>query len=552
MSSLALKSVSIHDRPEIVNYLIIGLVVVLFNLKSFGVHVIVLDDLAHYAEVVEGRFGYARFNRSLINPFLWYFFSEIMSYSAAISRAALLTLIMVPLSFIVYHIWTKYLSLPKSFSLICAILPQILPGQTYIPTFVIGSYNTWSLLIYFLAVLFFLKYLEQEKIAFWLMGTLFYLGAVDSTETSIFLAGPLVVALLWFRKFNKQHVTVILTILVVAACKLAFVLLAPYSNVNTPQYFGWEEILTRLQRMLTWDLPNPGINGPVALFIFAAIVAVGLILLVAKPIGLQMLPETAEKNHFEPSERFRMVGLCLFGISWVCASILPFLASAYFFRRYAYILGFGLNFLFVLAVYSILEREKLKKYHAALIVLAILIVFVGVERGRKVETTFKWPDWVHTSIQSSLKSYDFPQESQIVIVGPAIGYLMTVGYWTWSSGYIKYATGRADLSGLVGKEEKFYDPFVRNERSYSFQMHGLDMSHPLFLFRFDKGVLEQLHYFVQWREEKGREEWSIYYLDAGNGKASKYATGNSKSDYRKTLEQLGRDGVTGREILWSG
>jgi len=547
MSSLAPKSVSLQNRSKIISYVIIGLVVVLFNLKSLGVHVIILDDFAHYAEIVEGKFGYARLHRSLIDPFFFYFFAKIMSYSAPMARAGILILFMLPLSFIVYHICTKYLSFPMTLSIFCAIIPQVLPGQAYVPTFVIGSYNTWSLLIFFLAVLFFLKYLEQKKTAFWLGGILFYFGAVDSTETSIFLAAPLVIALLWFRKFNRRHIIVILGILVVAAYKVTFVLLAPYSNVNTPRYFGWREILTRLRRMLTWDLPNPGINESLALFIFVAIVAVGLILLVAKPIGLQMLPEMAEKNHFEPSERFRMIGLSLLGISWVCASILPFLASTYFSSRYAYILGFGLNFLCILAVYSIFERGILKKYHVTVVLLAILTVFVGMERVKRVEATFKWPDWVHASIQSSLKKYDFPKESQIVIVGPATGYLMTGGYWNWSSGYLKYATGRADLSGLVGKEDKFYDPFVRSERSYSFQMHGLDMNKPLFLFRFEKGALEQLQYYLQWREEKGRIEWSIYHLDAGNGKASKYATGN-----RKTFERLERNGITRREVLWSG
>jgi hypothetical protein len=552
MSSLAPKSVSLQNRSKIISYVIIGLVVVLFNLKSLGVHVIILDDFAHYAEIVEGKFGYARFHRSLIDPFFFYFFAKIMSYSAPMARVAILSLVMVPLSFIVYHICARYLSLPKTLSIFCAVIPQILPGQAYVPTFVIGSYNTWSLLIFFVALLSFFKYLEQEKIAFWLMGTLFYFGAVDSTETSIFLAAPLVVALLWFRKFNKRHVTVILTILGVAACKVAFVLLAPYSNVNTPRFLGVREVVRRFKQMLTWDLPNPGINEPVALFIFAAIVALGLIVLVAKPIDLQILRQPTKKSNIRSSDRRRMAGLCLFGIAWVCASILPFLASTYFSSRYAYILGFGLNFLFILSVYSIFERGKLKKYHLSLILLAILTVFVGIERGKRVEATFKWPDWVHTSIQRSLIKYDFPKESQIVIVGEATGYLMTGGYWNWSSGYLKYATGRADVSGLVGKEEKRYDPFVTSERSYDFQMHGLDMNKPLFLFRFEKGALKQVRYCLQWREAKGQVEWSIYHINLSNGRASNYATGNSKSDYEKAIERLARNGVTRREVLWSG
>ncbi len=552
MGSLTLKSVSIQDRPEIINYVIIGLVVLLFNLKSLGVHVIVLDDLAHYAEVVEGKFGYARFHRSLINPFLWYFFAKIMAYSAPMARAAILILVMLPLSFVMYYLCKNYLFLPKGLSIFCAILPQVLPGQAYIPTFVIGSYNSWALLIYLSAVLCFLKYLEKSNVAFLMGGILSYFGAVEGTETAIFLAAPLVVLIFWYRRFSRQHVFIILGILFVGAYKVVFVLLHPYSNVNAPRFLGVNEVLRRLQQMVTWDLPNPGMNASIALIMFLAVLALGLTLLVAKPVSMQTLPGKMEEAHSPPSERFRMFGLLLFAITWVTASILPFLASRYFSSRYAYILGFGLNFLFVLSIYSIFQRGRLKKYHVSVILLAILIVFVSLNRGEAIKKTFGPPDWVHDTIQKSLKPYNFPKESEIVIVGQATGYLFTGGYWNWSSGYIKYATKRSDLSGLIGIEKPFYDPFKAKERSYSFQMHGLDISKPLFLFRFHKGGVKPISYCLQWRKDEENPKWTIYSVNTGDGKVTEYASGNTRLEYEAVIGKLEKAGIGKRDVLWSG
>ena len=52
---------------EIVAYIWIALVVIILNIPSIGVDVIVLDDYAHYSEVVDGRLNTVRFQRGVIN-----------------------------------------------------------------------------------------------------------------------------------------------------------------------------------------------------------------------------------------------------------------------------------------------------------------------------------------------------------------------------------------------------------------------------------------------------------------------------------------------------
>jgi len=535
-----------QKSTKVLPYLWIALVVIIFNLSSIGVDVIVLDDYAHYSEVVDGSLNTVRFNRGIINPFFWYTFIKILTYSPALARLSLVVLVMVPLALIIYYICRRYLRLPYIISAFSAIIFQILPNQAYIPTFIVGSYTTWALFILFISILFCLRYLKDEKNIDLMAALLFYFLAVEATELSIFLIFPLFVLLFGYKKLTKTHYILCSLLIIIATYKIIFVLINPYSDVTAPNIYSYKIIIERFYEFIIWSSPNPGVSEPLMVSICGILILGGLIFSINKPDKLNTI---GYDDTMYLVKRKRLIWLLLFGLSWFIISFVPFATAKYFSNRYAYIPAFGFNFVLIFGIYSLFYREKLVKYHVTTVVLIILIIMTGIERNKNIKNTFKNAENVNLYVRKALSEYEFPKDSQIVISGPQIGYLLTGGYWNWSTGYLKYAIKRNDIAGLVGKENNFYDPFNPKERGYSYTMKGLDLSKPLFLFRLKNNQYVQLTFCLQWKNEEKVGEWNIYKIDPSDGIATLFEKGKGKTEYRNTLLTAGIDT---KEVYWGG
>jgi hypothetical protein len=142
---------------------------------------------------------------------------------------------------------------------------------------------------------------------------------------------------------------------------------------------------------------------------------------------------------------------------------------------------------------------------------------------------------VHESIVHDLSKLDYPDQSQIIILNG--NRIPTGGWWNYSSGYIKYATGRKDLTGIVGKEYFYYDPFVAKNRGFdkSDNMNGVDLSLPVYIYKLEcksNGChLNQLKYALQWNEGP----WSLITFDMRSGEIVNSIKGSGYNDLANYL-----------------
>jgi hypothetical protein len=241
----------------------------------------------------------------------------------------------------------------------------------------------------------------------------------------------------------------------------------------------------------------------------------------------------------------------LFGLVWIVVSLAPYTASKYFGGRYVYPTGFGMSFLTVLSIYLLLHWKPIRKYFVSAIVLLVFTISVGFYRSKNIRDTFYFPEKTHKVVKRALSEFNFPKDAQIVLVGPIVGYLSTGGYWIWSTGYLNYATRRLDISGLVGLEKSCYNPFDTKERGYTYQMRGLDLGKPLFIFRIYNNRYEQVLYCLQCVQRENSKVWKIYRLDDSTGEIMLFKEGKSENEYVASIKDLSAMGISKKDILWS-
>jgi hypothetical protein len=542
----------LHAVPEVYVYAGLALAVILLSLPALGINLLILDDLALYSEALEGRFNVVRLRRMLLVPFINQGLAEIMVYSPVLARGAVLVLGMAPLSILSYIVYREILSLPRGVAFFAALLPQILPGQPYIPAFVIGSYTVWGLCFYLVSLICSFRYLESRRL--WLLFTalLFYAASLETMEISVFLFIPLLFLVAFSRPIDKRAVLLLTLLGLAAASKAAWTIYNPYSNVTAAQPFELAIALSRLRDGISWSFPDPAFGHiphlPLLGLLFAALC---LFLDLVFPQGQSARHATSEAEPAVFQHRKRTLVAYTFGIVWFLASMSPFLVSTYFSNRYVYVAGFGFNLLMVLSCFSFFPRLGFHRLRPALAVILIGSLLVGVYRFESLRHTFGPREKAHAALHRMLSPRDFPADSQVVVVGGPTGYLFTGGYWVWSTGYLRYTLKRVDVSGLVGPEMVSYNPFQLNKRGYGFPMHGLRLTQPVFLFRFDGSDLLPVRYCLVWGEGRDAEAWTIYRLDDLRGDMAPLRTGRGKTDYALALEELSKAGVSPTEIMWA-
>jgi hypothetical protein len=547
-------------RAEWPSYFLLGLAIVVFSAPSLSVPVLIRDDLGFYSAALDGSFQWGFLKRSLLAPVYNFLLAETMVFSVFSARLAVLIVFIVPLSFAVYYTFSVFLSLPRPVSFFAALLPQILRGQTDIPTFIIGSYFTFGLLLYFLAVIFSMRYLKGLGRGNLAGAGLLYFACVETTEVAIPLFLPFAAFLLLLKRLSGEDYRGSLchllgTLGAIALYKGLYVLLFPYSVVTTPQSLEAVNLLERLGKALEWSFPNPGIGQSSVLYGLSALIpAAGVVLAILRPVQIPSVPVADGLPHFSLlSDRARWLLWYGFGAGWFLFAFLPFMSSFFFLSRYIYAAAFGLNLLLVLGLFSICYRGPLAARVVFLIALSAVTLFTGLERYKALASTFDRKGEAHAAIGAALSKVDLPPQSQVFIVGRRHNYVFTGSRWDWSTGYLQYVTGRSDIRGLVGREQPSFDPFKRVKAPPDAGEQGIDPERPLFIFRMEKNDrLNQLRYFLQWQEGEDTVRWVLYKLNPATGQMERFRTGSSRESYFDILEDLAKTGIAKSDIAWGG
>ncbi len=520
--------------------LIIFILVFYFNLNGVFLNTLYQDDNSNYLEGLTNNYDIIkeRLKRDLFRPYVQYVFSELLAYSPTIARVVILFL-MTLLSNVLLLIYYNLFRLPISISLFASILPFLIPQQTLYPSFVIGAYPIWILLLLLVTFYYLVKYIKKDNnneyrsVIFIFITFLFYVFFNTSTNPLFFI--PLAITLFLLFKPNRFIIIATLIIVGTGTSKL-FKILYSTNSIEEINVFESSILLKRVSKFLYYSNPfnisNLSFNLSLAL------------ILILFPIVL-LIKNKKNILHHSPINIPSIIPL-VFGLSWCLVSIAPFLFSPYFSTRYAFPFTIGYSLLFSWVLYYILKNIELKfKYPTeifTLVVFSTIILIAGITKVKEVNKLYRFREGIISQFTEKIKSdgINFPANSQIIIIGHG-EYMYTNSFWKWSTGQIQYFTKRKDLTGLIGKEKLYYNPFDKSKRGYSFRMNGLNSRQPIFIFNISSKECSQIFNVLTCEKisSSDKMKWAFYKLDS-NGKTGIITSGsNSKEEIKTELIKLG-------------
>lgn len=536
--------------PEAFLYVLLGAGVVVFSLPALDLDFLISDDVVYYNLGLDGGLVGKHFRRMLLAPIINYLLSQAMAVSLPMARALVVMLGMVPVAIVAYLSYRAIFRLSKTQAFFAALLPEILPSQVYIPAFVIGSYTAWGLLFFYLSLLFSFRFLESTKWRWFFLSGVFYLSAVETTELSVFLLLPMLIPIFGLHPINKSSLTLAGSLALLSLYKFFYVLLGTSGVPTSRHAFDLAVALGRIRYAIGFSLPDPQLNQlgyfPLYLFLF---IALGVVMHLRK--YAHESPDRAGRERClasSDSNKYLLMSY-LFGFVWFVCSVAPFTVSYYFTHRYFYPAAHGLSLLIVLAVCSWLSLLRVRLLFVSAMIA--LTIFSGVLRLQTIEKTYAARKEVSAPLNRFLRSFKFPERSQIVVVGKGTELLYTSGYWHWSTGYLRYATKRDDISGQLGEEKGFYNPFGRRTRFRPNQMGGLTLEDPLFAFRYDGNRITQVSYCLQWGNEKDPERWTLFSMDPVKGDLTPFRSGIGEEAFGIAMKEMETRGIEQGEVLWA-
>jgi len=532
------------------------LVVVIFNLIVVtGLDVLLHDSPRNYKYAIEGKFPWSLVKHFVLYPFMDWAAWKMTVVSPSLTRAIFILFFLVPISCCFYYLYRFKLGFPRAAAFAAAVLPHILPHQWQIPAGIGMSRTVFPLLTAAAALLLGIQYLEKNTPKNWarLAGSAFlYIVCCQLMEQALFLFPPMALLFLGYTKWNKKHIRLLALFSLIAAARyIQIIMFTRKARVMAPL----EEILRRVGLYFKYSLPLPDIGPVVPAVLYTGIFLAGFFLLLRHP-------ETGPQKsiHFSHMKR-NMYAVYLYGFAalWAGVTVLPFITmgAVIFPPRYSYISAFGINAIFVLSIYVILNRGFLKKANVHYIALAALIVFSGVYRYVNLKTIYDAKNNVQALIVDTLKKIQLPPNSQVVISGMpemAHGHIR-------ATGYMMYALKRNDVIGRFrtvapGDENNFINHFDPKDLALenAGQFRGIYFDKPAFFFVLDKGrtKLKQFEYVLHWKGKTKIAPWTILRADKRTGSLSPFKTGEGMDGYLSTLTELKKQGIPREDILWGG
>jgi len=523
-------------------YLGIAFTVILFNLKAiFGLDILLGDDPIMYTEVLNGKFPWWMMKFSLLSPFTEWLAWNLMVYSLNLARFLYTVFLMVPISCCFYYFLKNRFGFSRMTAFTAAVLPNILPMQRQIPAGINMSYVLWGLLPALVSLIIGFQYLEKETSKNWIRlaaASLCFFISTQLMEQALFLLPSFGLAFWGYKKFARKSILLMSLFTLTAIPQLIRAIINPRNSAKV-YFIPLNEIVNRFLFYFQWSLPFPNISPEYIVLIFSVLISTGFILFLKQ-----------SDNTFFTQRLF----LYIFFIAWAVFNIFAFIfISPFYTPRLVYISSFGLNAIFVFSIYIILYSFSRTKFKLHIPVFIIVIIFSGVLRYYNLDKMYSLINIDFSIIRNELAKKEFPPHSQIVIFGvKGISNADNKEYieyqWKLSSGLLKYALKRKDISGF------FYTPSAEYFNYKNYFEIGLSMSQPVFLFGIDKknGQLQQFEYALQWRGETMDAPWTILQADKTTGTLFPIFSGVSMKEYELTILALQNKGIHQSNILWGG
>lgn len=532
-------------------YIFVSLIIFIFNYYSvFNIKYLIHDDPILYHYAAEDTNWYPEFFRLwfLLGPEITWLTIKLSLISISLSRLFLVIAFMIPTSLILFKIIYKQFGLPLIPSLVCSVLPCIIPSQTQIPIGINSSYPLPGLTFGIISLYLVIKYLEQNKNHYYLISSIILLFIATQISSSAFLLIPAFIFIcIVVNGQLRKKIIIILSNVLILAIVIIWGLFVPRKEILE---FELPNIFERLNQTIIWVSPiNIGDNSLVFILFFILIILLAVLLLIRKSTS----NNAGDKNKFKSIKHLQLM---TFGILWYFSSISVFLIVESFHVRYFYQAGFGLIFTFILSIY-ILFSQFLKKNNYINIILIFIMIFYGISYIKNIKTNYAAAQKSLEKIKIDLnnldfKNDDFPENSQIVLFGYNLPYTHD-GTYLASSGILKYIFHRHDISGIIGSRiiHYYYNPFQPKDRQFFKRISGLDYKNPTYFFVKDsiKTNLRQYEYILQWNEEFD-SYWVIYKYHKKTGYPSFVIDGFGIKEYEDKLIKLQKMNINQSDILW--
>jgi len=555
---------SIKDHPVISLAISIAFPVILFNLVNvFGPHYLLNDDPLRYRRALEQLIYWPTWHAQYALSTFTESFAAWMAahFSPYVVRLLYLFVYLTGISFCTYWISRTVFGLSRGAAYLAAVLPALFPFQYQILAGINVSYTLLGQLMVLLALMAGFSYLARVDHSWSLAvasGALFLLGSM-LMEQSLFLSVPVVLLYLVTSNRNWRKAALILPVVLFSGGILLRMLLFP-RNPATPVALTGEAILQRTWYFLGYLSPIIHEWSP---FIVIFLIFAGISGVVLRSDTRARIRELA---HFIwIPEQYRALALPVFVFAWTACTAIPFLAlSPNFSVRTLHLAGYGPWMLMAPGMLFLVDSGAFLIGKTAgrriFLFAAVLLVFTaGAGRWHNSLLKYERGNYFWNELSSLVSQYSFPHGSRIVITDANMGsyssYHIACGYLS------RLLNDRLDVSGLVGRENFYYDPFDR-ESLWAKRMTGLESTDNLHLFRLVGGenstagaALVPYRYFLRVVEpgNKGGEAqpggyWRLYeVVDAGS--ILRYE-GDGLDSYLSLLEKLSGEGIAPDEICW--
>lgn len=425
------------------------------------------------------------------------------------ARVFLILIVCASVSFVIALVYVKF----KSKNLLFVpLISLVFPVSSTQFVFLNGSHPSWTLP--FFACLFLCVELisRQSRTSMLclitIVGLLFsYLLSFSSTMTTLVSLGFFVFIFDILRKEKLRYLSAF-SLAVVAGFGPVFYIFKffffPTGRNHYTSYSGWlntdaMEVFKQIFGVLTF------ISEMKYVVVAATLLFVVICILVV--FNIKVIKWNFKSAIISPRKEVSLRPIS-FAVTFIVISILSIVPALVVVKTEVRYLE--LFFLFgnlgVLSGLIILTINGIESRYMAICLFCISIVFLILNRKLNVRS---WEELHNQTVaieeQLLTLKHEWPQNSQVVILGNSLRRF--VGYNHWSTGLIRYLSGRPDLIGLVGTQEAaINDPFVEkwkkhgeeywdtdaNGRLFRKRMVGLERYRPTFSYQFNaaKGKLE--------------------------------------------------------------
>lgn len=482
-----------------------------------------------------------------------YFHMFLMDLNISLSRS-FVVLEMFLGSYMFYYILTKYIKLKISISFFAAILPNILPSMWQIPTSVNSSYPASFILFYFLSVIFFINFLQKKKRAY-----LYFFGGLISylffsvPEISPFMFLFSFILMMLFFKIDTKFILVFISISIISIYRFVIMI---QRDRTAPISIDFEIIVSRIVRFFEWSSPFYGADSRL-IFTGTLFLIIASFYVLSKNENIAFQEEVVVLNKNQKTIKT----IYMFAFLWIIANVAVFIIfSKIYTERYVYISTFGMSLLISLSIYTILFKLRLR--NSLIVLMLLLITYSGYSKLVTTKRYFKKTNIYIKSLEVNLSGINFPDKSQIVILGTGDDDIniktvrdrsqmnhLGMGYFK-SSAHIRRVLKREDVNGLIVKKLNNYNftshiNDMRNSAMPYIAM-GLNLNFPIFMFEyFEDGRLIQKEFLLEY--SKSDDAWILYKFDKVSGKTIGYYQGYGKAKYAEKLKNLNLKEV---DVMW--